>query len=177
MNALLLLLTLAPAAAPQAPALPQTTLVALPAPAPEPIAPPLPATPCPCIVGGPCTCGDTCPCGPADYGRIYRRCVAEGRPLVVWVGSYNQAAALDLPDCLHYRSATFQGVTGAGVVVGRPTADGFPVVGRLAAGATAAQVRQALAPKAAPQPIYQPVPVFYQPAFFGGSGGRCGPGG
>src|SRR4051794_3394984 len=57
---------------------------------------------------------------PDAYESLRARAVAEGRPLVVWVGV--RRPDLERPDWLHYHCEAFPGAGAAGAVVGRPAA-------------------------------------------------------
>jgi hypothetical protein len=130
---------------------------------------------CFCTDGLPCDCA-ACPCPKPTYEQLRVRAIAEGKPLLVWVGVQpSRETALALKGCLQHRCATFAGVQGSGVVVSRPNGNWLEWLETLPADATVMQIGERLSPtyEAPPPPptfkfpapvLYQPRPVFRAPA-------------
>lgn len=142
-----------------------------------------------CACGAACTCTNG-ECGdpaclltarPVSYRQAYYKAVAEGTPLLVWIGQ----APRPYPGYIHTRNDDY-GCCKMGVVLGRPNGGStLDQAACLEGTPTAAEVKAALSRRAAapavsyrPQhPYFQPA---FQPAFFGGGafgGGGCGGGG
>src|SRR5207244_761624 len=56
----------------------------------------------------------------SEYERLRARAVAEGRPLLVWVGLHRPDLERARPDCLHHHCDRFPDAAPPCVVVGRP---------------------------------------------------------
>lgn len=148
---------------------------------------------CGCAATGACPCGPDCPCPGCpvgcscrSYAAAYARAVAEGRPLLTWVGpGFLPALCKPYADCVCCSVGTLEGCQGPCLVVAKPDGQGGLLwLATLPYQPLVSEVRAVLAPPAAlaipSEPFfreYAPAAMRPQPVqFFGGGfgGGRRG---
>ena len=91
------------------------------------------------------------------YYELYHRAVAEGRPLLYWLGQPKRT----LDGCLSHAASAFPGVTGPAVVIGVPRGGQLWKIAMLPGTPTDEQIRAVLAP---PPPVIRICPGGFCPA-------------